>query len=107
MGMSAMDEDMRPTDDAGHVGITLEDLPGIMRELFDQCVADARAVVDPREDFDTFVDTVWEQVAAAFSLVRQDWPDGAPAPWPAQVDEQRGLAEALLEGRTRPGDLPR
>ncbi len=101
-----MDEHMGPGDDAGHAGITLDDLPEIMRELFDQCVADARMVVDPRENFDAFVDTLWDQVAAAFSLVRRDWPAGAPTPWPAQVEEQRGVAEALLEGRMRPSDLP-
>lgn len=92
--------------DRGHEGITLDDLPEIMRELFDQCVADARAVVEPREDFDAFVDALWNQVAAAFSLVRRNWPAGAPTPWPAQVEEERGVAEALLEGRMRPGDLP-
>lgn len=67
--------------------------------------ADARAVVDPREDFDAFVDALWDEVAAAFSLVRRDWPAGAPIPWPAQMDQQRGVAEALLEGRMRPRDL--
>lgn len=101
-----MTEPQFPEDDGSpHPGITVDDLPAIMRELFDQCVADARAVVDPREDFDAFVDALWDQVAAAFSLVRRDWPAGAPTPWPAQMDQQRGVAEALLEGRMRPRDL--
>ena len=101
-----MDHQMRPGDDGGQEGFTVEDLPGIMRELFDQCVADARAVVDPHGDFGAFVDALWEQVDAAFGLTRRDWPAGAPMPWPALVDAQRGAAEAVLEGRLRPGDLP-
>ena len=95
-------------DDAesAYPGITVDDLPAIMRELFDQCVADARSVADPHEDFDAFVEQLWDEVAAAFSLVRRDWPAEAPTPWPAQVDQQRGSAEALLEGRMGSGDLP-
>lgn len=38
----------------------LEDLPALMRELFDQCVADVRRTADPGEDFDEFVDALWE-----------------------------------------------
>jgi hypothetical protein len=91
----------------GLAGISIDDLPDVMRALFDQCVADARAVADPSEDVEAFVDALWEQVAAAFSLVRRDWPADAPKPWPAQLDDQRGLAEALLEGRLGPQDLPR
>ena len=87
-------------------GIGVEDLPAVMRELFDQCVPDARAAVDPSEDFDAFVDELWRQVAAAFGLLRRDWPEGAPQPWPALLDEQRGVAEAVLEGRLGSGELP-
>jgi hypothetical protein len=87
-------------------GIGVEDLPAVMRELFDQCVADARATADPAEDFDAFIEELWRQLAAAFGLVRRDWPEGAPQPWPALLDEQRGIAEAVLEGRLGRGELP-
>lgn len=91
-------------DDSG--GIGLDDLPEVMRELFLQCVADARAVADPAADLDRFVEELWRQTSAAFSLVPQDWPQGLPRPWPALVTEQRGAAEAVLEGRLKPGELP-
>ena len=87
-------------------GITIDDLPTIMRALFDQCVADARAAVEPHTDFNGFVERLWQEVATAFSLVRRDWPSGVSKPWPADVDEQRGFAEALLEGRVNLDDLP-
>jgi hypothetical protein len=102
---SEMNDDMGPSHEAEPGGITLDDLPEIMRELFDRCVADAQSVADPEQDFDAFVNALWDQVAAAFSLVRRDWPDAAPTPWPAQMEQQRGVAEALLEGRLQPGDL--
>lgn len=98
--------DDEPVDSSEFPGIGVDDLPGVMRELFEQCVADARATVDPGQDFDAFVDALWAQVSAAFGLVRRDWPAGAPQPWPAMLDEQRGVAEAVLEGRLGPGDLP-
>jgi hypothetical protein len=84
-------------------GIGVEDLPAIMRELFDQCVTDARSVVDPGDDFDGFLEVLWEQLAGTFGLVRQDWPADAPRPWPVLVEDQRGYAQAILEGRP-PGD---
>ena len=87
-------------------GIGVEDLPGLMRELYDTAVADARAVADPEQDPDGFIDELWEQLDAAFGLTRREWPQGAPQPWPALVDEQRGVAEAVLEGRLRPGQSP-
>lgn len=87
-------------------GIGVDDLPALMRELFDQCVADARLTADPREAFGAFVDALWEQVAAAFELTRREWPAGAPAPWPALADAQRGRAEALLEGGEGEDELP-
>jgi hypothetical protein len=86
-------------------GIGADDLPALMRQMFDQCVADARVLVDPAADFDAFVEALWEQVDAAFGITRQEWPEGAPQPWPALVDEQRGVAEAVLEGGLEPGDL--
>ncbi len=100
-----MADDVRDDPD-DQPGIGVDDLPAVMQELFRQSVADARAVVDPSEDFDAFIDELWRQVAAAFGLVRRDWPEGAPQPWPALLDEQRGIAEAVLEGRLRPGELP-
>ena len=93
------DEELAP-------GVAIDDLPDLMREMFVQCVEDARASADPSADFDGFVEELWRQVAAAFGLVRRDWPEGAPQPWPALLDEQRGIAEAVLEGRLRPGELP-
>lgn len=95
----------KPADATLPEGITLDDLPGLMRTLFDQCVGDAQLVVRPAEDFDGFVEALWEQVDTAFGLTRQEWPQDAPQPWPALVDEQRGVAEAVLEGGLEPGDL--
>ncbi len=97
-----------PHDDSldAHRGVGVDDLPGVMQELFLQSVADARALENPSEDFDAFIDELWRQVAAAFGLVRRDWPEGAPQPWPVMLDEQRGIAEAVLEGRVGPGELP-
>ena len=93
-----MDEDMGLDHDAGHEGITLDDLPEIMRELFDHCVRDARAQVNPADDFPAFVDVLWGHVDSAFGLTRQDWPADAPKPWPVEVEERRAVAEGLLEG---------
>ena len=93
-------------EDGGFTGIGVDDLPGLMRALFDQCVGDARATVDPAADFDGFVDELWKQTASAFGLVRRDWPADADKPWLAALDEQRGLAEAVLEGQVEPGELP-
>lgn len=87
-------------------GIDIDDLPEVMHELFLQAVADARAVVEPSADFDAFVEELWQQTSAAFGLTRREWLRGAPEPWPAVVDAQRGLAEAVLEGRLPPDDLP-
>ena len=87
-------------------GISADDLPGLMRELYDTAVADARAAADPQQDPDGFVDELWVQLDAAFGLTRREWPDGAAQPWPALVDGQRGVAEAVLEGRLRPGESP-
>jgi hypothetical protein len=87
-------------------GVGLDDLPEVMHELFLQCVSDARSVAEPGGDFDGFVEELWRQTSAAFSLVPRAWPDGLPKPWPALVEEQRGAAEAVLEGRLQPGELP-
>ncbi len=94
------DEPSPETEAAGGIGI--DDLPELMHELFLQCVADARSTVDPADDFDAFIEQLWAQTSAAFGLVRRDWLQGAPQPWPALLDEQRGLAEAVLEGRLEP-----
>lgn len=87
-------------------GFGLEELPEVMRELFGQCVADARREADPTVDFEAFVEALWRHTSAAFSLVPRDWPEGLPQPWPAMVEAQRGVAEAVLEGRLKPGELP-
>lgn len=92
------------TDNTG-VGVRVDDLPDLMRELFEQCVADARAAVDPAGDFDAFVEELWRQISAAFGLVRRDWLRDAPQPWPVLLEDQRGVAEAVLEGRLAPEDL--
>ncbi len=49
--MSAMvSEDFRDvTEDAG-AGVGIDDLPELMREMFLQCVADARSAADPFAD---------------------------------------------------------
>ena len=105
--MSAMGDDgLREATDDASAGVDVDDLPELMREMFLQCVADARAEVDPTTDFDAFVDELWQQTSAAFGLVRREWLADAPQPWPALLDEQRGVAEAVLEGRLRPDDLP-
>ena len=104
--MSAMaSERFSPDEDSVGVGIGVDDLPDVMRDLFEQCVADARAAVDPADDFDAFVDELWRQTSAAFGLVRRDWLHNAPQPWPALLEEQRGVAEAVLEGRLNPQGL--
>jgi len=87
-------------------GIGIDDLPDLMREMFLQCVADSRVMVDPASDFDGFIEELWHQASAAFGLVRRDWLADAPKPWPALLEEQRGVAEAVLEGRLGPDDLP-
>lgn len=89
-----------------HAGIGVDDLPDLMREMFLQCVEDARAAVTPAADFDAFIEELWQQTSAAFGLVRRDWLVGAPQPWPALLEEQRGTAEAVLEGRLNADDLP-
>lgn len=94
------------SDIDGSGGIGVEDLPGILRELFDDCVRDARAEADPATDFTTFVDALWSHLDSAFSLTRQDWPADAPKPWPVEVNERRGLAESVLEGQASEQDLP-
>ncbi|CAN5811857.1 hypothetical protein BH23ACT8_BH23ACT8_05570 [soil metagenome] len=86
-------------------GIGIDDLPDLMREMFLQCVADARAAVDPAADFDVFVEELWQQTSAAFGLVRREWLADEPHPWPALLEEQRGVAEAVLEGRLGPENL--
>ena len=105
--MSAMvSEEFRDvTEDAG-AGVGIDDLPELMREMFLQCVADARSAADPFADFDSFVDQLWRQTSAVFGLVRRDWLADGPQPWPALIEEQRGVAEAVLEGRLGPDDLP-
>lgn len=95
-----MDAD-RPEQDTA--GIGLEDLPTIMRELFDQCVGDALELADPDHDFQAFIEALWRQVDSAFSLTRHEWPAGAPKPWSTEVDELRGVAEGVLDGSTEPG----
>ena len=87
-------------------GVGLDDLPDLMRDMFLQAVADARAAADPHSDFEAFIEELWQQTSAAFGLTRREWLRDAPHPWPALVDEQRGVAEAVLEGRVRPGELP-
>jgi hypothetical protein len=105
--MNAMSNQESPesTENAG-AGVGVDDLPELMREMFLQCVADACAAVDPAANFDGFIEDLWQQTSAAFGLVRRDWLADAPQPWPALLDEQRGVAEAVLEGRLRPDDLP-
>ena len=102
-GMSTED----PHEDAQDTGsgIGIDDLPILMREMFMQCVADAQATHDPQEDFDAFIDELWGQTSAAFGLVRREWLENAPQPWPALLEQQRGVAEAVLEGRLSPEDL--
>lgn len=92
--------------DSDSGGIGVEDLPGILRELFDDCVRGARAEADPARDFQGFVDLLWRYVDSAFSLTRQDWSQDAPKPWSVQIEDGRGFAEAVLEGRLKAGDLP-
>ncbi len=99
-------DDFRDGPEDTTQGIGIDDLPDLMREMFLQCVADARAVVDPTANFDAFVEELWQQTSAAFGLVRRDWLQGAPQPWPALLEEQRGMAEAVLEGRLGSDDLP-
>lgn len=101
-----MSQDVPHEQPTGEPGIGTDDLPDVMRELFLQAVADARATADPGVDFDAFVEELWAQTSAAFGLTRREWLRDAPQPWPALVDEQRGLAEAVLEGRLPPGELP-
>ena len=84
-------------------GVGVEDLPGIMRELFDQCVGDALAVANPVTEFPAFIDALWGHVDAAFSLTRHEWPADAPKPWSTQLEELRGTAQSMLEGRVEPG----
>jgi hypothetical protein len=104
--MSAMgNDDSYDAPEETGTGIGIDDLPHLMREMFLQCVADARAAVDPAADFDAFVEELWQQMSAAFGLVRRDWLANAPQPWPALLEEQRGVAEAVLEGRLGPDDL--
>ncbi len=104
--MSAMghDDSYEAPEETGP-GISIDDLPELMREMFLQCVADARTAVDPAADFEAFVEELWQQTSAAFGLVRREWLAHAPQPWPALLEEQRGVAEAVLEGRLGPGDL--
>ena len=97
-----MNDDHAANDRAEGLGV--DDLPGLMRELYGTAVVDARAAVDPWQDLDGFIDELWVQLDAAFGLTRREWPQGADKPWPALVDEQRGVAEAVLEGRLRPGE---
>lgn len=98
-------ERFSPDEDSVGVGIGVDDLPELMRELFEQCVADARAAIDPGADFDAFIEELWRQTSAAFGLVRRDWLQAAPHPWPVLLDEQRGVADAVLEGRLDPKGL--
>ncbi len=105
--MSAMaSDDSHEAPEGTELRIGVDDLPELMREMFLQCVADARAAVDPAADFDAFIEELWQQRSAAFGLVRRDWLTDAPQPWPALLEEQRGVAEAVLEGRLGPDDLP-
>ncbi len=99
------DESYDAPEDTGS-GIDVDDLPDLMREMFVQCVADARTAVDPAADFAAFVEQLWQQTSAAFGLVRRDWPGDGRQPWPALLDDHRGAAEAVLEGRLGPDDLP-
>ncbi len=100
------DQELREATENAGAGVGINDLPELMREMFLQCVGDARAAVDPATDFDAFVDELWQQTSAAFGLVRRAWLADAPQPWPALLEEQRGVAEAVLEGRLEPDDLP-
>ena len=80
-------------------GIGVDDLPDLMRSVFDHCVQDAVGSVDPNEDFDTFLDALWANIEVAFNLTRQEWPDDLSRPWPVRLAEHRGAAEEVLEGR--------
>ena len=93
-------------DQGGGAGFDAAGLTPLMREIFQQCVADARTHADPDTDFEAFVELLWEEVAAAFGLVRREWPEGTVKPWPALLEEQRAYAEDVLDGRTTPGELP-
>lgn len=105
MSVMGNDDSYDAPEDTGS-GIGVDDLPDLMREMFVQCVADARTAVDPAADFDAFVEELWQQTSAAFGLVRRDWLRDARQPWPALLEDQRGVAEAVLEGRLGPDDLP-
>ena len=100
------DERLGPGEDSEAMGFAVDDLAPVMREMFLQCIADARGAVDPAVDFDAFVERLWQEVAAAFGLIRQDWPEETVKPWPALLEDQRGYAEAVLDGRIPPGQLP-
>ena len=105
MSGMASDDSYEASEGTGP-GIGVDGLPDLMREMFLQCVADSRAGVDPAADFDGFIEELWHQTSAAFGLIRRDWLADAPKPWPALLEEQRGVAAAVLEGRLGPDDLP-
>ena len=60
--MAAMDDGAAGGSAPGR-GIRVDDLPDVMRELFLQAVADARASADPFVDFDEFVEALWAQTS--------------------------------------------
>ena len=55
-------------------GFGPEDVPAARRALFDVAVEQARAEVDPRVDFDAWVEALWAELGELFG-----W---APRPWP-------------------------
>jgi hypothetical protein len=56
-------------------GIGADDLPGLMRWLYDRAIADAQTVADPAVDWDGFVEALWAELDAAFQLTRRNGPD--------------------------------
>jgi len=63
-------DDSRDTDDAGvPPGLTADGMPALLREVFQQCVDDARTRHDPARDFETFIDELWRQASVAFGLL--------------------------------------
>lgn len=57
-------------------GFGPEDVPAARRAVFDVAVEQATADVDPRVDFEAWVEALWSELAELLG-----W---APRPWPTQ-----------------------
>ena len=64
------------------IGFGPEDMPAVYRSVFDLAIAQARQMIAPSEDWDSFVEALWREFSELFGWNLGDWTPFAPVPPP-------------------------